>query len=74
MCYSIFIFCALTVGILMKFKSLFYVFSIIPILHLMMYQIKKLKFQDPNNCLRIFKSNNFFGFIIFINILIGKLN
>jgi len=40
----------------------------------MMYQIKKLKFQDPNNCLRIFKSNNFFGFIIFINILIGKLN
>jgi 4-hydroxybenzoate polyprenyl transferase len=72
-CYSIFIICILITGILMKFNYLFFMFLIIPFLHLTMYQIKKLQINNPKNCFNIFKSNNIFGFIIFINILIGKL-
>ena len=30
--------------------------------------------NNPNVCLKIFKSNNFLGLIIFISLLIGKLN
>ena len=72
-CYSVFINCILLTGILMKFNYLFFMFLIIPFLHLTMYQIKKLQTNNPKNCFNIFKSNNIFGFIIFINILIGKL-
>jgi len=35
--------------------------------------LKKLNTKQPINCLNKFKSNNFLGLIIFINILIGKL-
>jgi len=71
-CYLIFIICVLITGILMKFNNIFFMFLIIPTLHLIIYQIKNLNVNNPENCLRIFKSNNFFGFIIFINLLIGK--
>jgi len=71
-CYLIFIICVLITGILMKFNNIFFMFLIIPTLHLTIYQIKNLNVNNPENCLRIFKSNNFFGFIIFINLLIGK--
>jgi 4-hydroxybenzoate polyprenyltransferase len=71
-CYLIFIICILVTGILMKFNYLFFIFSIIPILHLINYQIRNFKVNDPKSCLNIFKSNNTFGFIIFVNILIGK--
>jgi 4-hydroxybenzoate polyprenyltransferase len=72
-CYLIFIVCILTTGILMKFDNLFFIFSIIPILHLTKYQIENLKIKDPNSCLKIFKSNNIFGAIVLINLLIGKI-
>ena len=71
-CYLIFIICVLITGILMKFNNIFFMFLIIPTLHLIIYQIKNLNVNNPENCLKIFKSNNFFGFIIFINLLIGK--
>ena len=71
-CYLIFIICVLITGILMKFNNIFFMFLTIPTLHLIIYQIKNLNVNNPENCLRIFKSNNFFGFIIFINLLIGK--
>ena len=71
-CYLIFIICVLITGILMKFNNIFFMFLAIPTLHLIIYQIKNLNVNNPENCLRIFKSNNFFGFIIFINLLIGK--
>ena len=72
-CYLIFLLCIIITGVLMKFNYLFFIFFIIPLLHLMIVQIKKLNIKDPENCLRIFKSNNFFGLIIFINIFVGKL-
>ena len=71
-CYSIFIFFTLMVGILMKFNNLFFIISILPFLHLLAYQVKNIKINDTSNCLKLFKSNNFFGLLILLTILIGK--
>ena len=72
-CYSIFVLSLLTVGMYMKFNYFFYFSILVSIFHLFYYQIKKFEFNNSANCLKIFKSNNFFGFLIFLNILIGKL-
>ncbi len=72
-CYTIFIICFFTIGIVMEFNNIFFITLILPILHLFLYQIKFLKEKIPENCLKIFKSNNFFGLIIYVNILTGKL-
>jgi len=71
-CYSIFIFFTLMVGILMKFNNLFFIILILPFLHLFAYQVKNIKINDASNCLKIFKSNNFFGLLILLTILVGK--
>ena len=72
-CYLITITCLLAIGIIMKFNFIFYTFLIIPFLHLFFYQIKYLNIEIPENCLKIFKSNNILGFLIFINLLLGKI-
>ena len=71
-CYSIFIFFTLMVGIFMKFNNLFFIILILPVLHLFIYQIKNIKINNTSNCLKIFRSNNFFGLLILLTILIGK--
>jgi len=71
--YFIFIISIFLGGILMNFKFYFFVFMIFPIIHLLVFQIKNLNINLPFDCLHKFKSNNFLGLIIFINILIGKL-
>jgi len=72
-CYLITITCLLAIGIIMKFNFIFYIFLTIPFLHLFFYQIKYLNIEIPENCLKIFKSNNILGFLIFINLLLGKI-
>ena len=72
-CYSIFILCLLIVGNYMNLNYLFFVFLIFPILHLIFVQINKFDKLDGNICLKIFKSNNLFGFIVFLNLLFGKI-
>ena len=72
-CYSIFILCLLIVGNYMNLNYLFFVFLIFPILHLIFVQINKFDKLDGNICLKIFKSNNLLGFIVFLNLLIGKI-
>ena len=57
----------------MKFNLIYFLFLIISIFQLIFYQIYKLNVNDANNCLAKFKSNNFLGLIIFVNLLIGKL-
>ena len=61
------------VGISMNFKLYYFIFLIIPIAQLFIYQIKKLNISDTHDCLTKFKSNNFLGLIVLVNILIGKL-
>jgi 4-hydroxybenzoate polyprenyltransferase len=71
-CYLIFIVSLILVGFFMKLNTLFYFFILFPIAHLFFYQIYIFNYKDPKNCLKIFKSNNFFGAIVLFNILIGK--
>jgi len=72
-CYLIFIFILILIGWLMNFRIFYYLFLFIPIIYLFINQIKIFHANEPINCLRAFKSNNLFGLIIFINVLIGKL-
>jgi len=72
-CYLILILCTFVIGILMKYNYFYFLFLILPTFHLFFYQIKKIKINDPSTCLKVFKSNNFFGALILINILIGKI-
>jgi len=73
LCYLVFIITLITVGIFMKFEHLYFIFLLIPVFHMLFFQIKNFKIEDPMNCLIIFKKNNFLGFLIFTNILIGKI-
>ena len=72
-CYLILYISFLSTGILMNFNLAYFGFSLIIFLHLFFYQLKKLNINNPSVCLKLFKSNNFFGFLVFLNILIGKL-
>ena len=71
--YCMFIISLFLIGILMNFKMYYFLFMIVPALHLLVFQISRLNINLPLDCLSKFKSNNFLGLIIFINILIGKL-
>jgi len=72
-CYSFLILSILTVGLLMNYSYFFYLGLLITISHLFFYQIKFFDSKNPSNCLKVFKSNNTIGLIIFCNILIGKI-
>jgi 4-hydroxybenzoate polyprenyl transferase len=73
LCYIVFVTSLIIIGLLMKFKFLYYVFLVIPIFNMFFLQIKNFKIEDPVNCLNLFKKNNFLGFLIFFNLLIGKI-
>ena len=72
-CYFIFIACIFTTGILMRFDYLFFLFLILLIIQLFFYQLKYFKKENHYTCLKIFKSNNFFGALVLLNILFGKI-
>ena len=72
-CYLIFIISLIFIGYKMNFSNLYFFGLIIIILHLFFYQLFNLNIESGKDCLKIFKSNNFLGFLIFVNILIGKI-
>ena len=72
LCYSIFFVLLVLVGVLMQFSNIFYLTLTITFLHLFFYQIKFLNTKIPENCMKIFKSNNLLGLIVFLNIIAGK--
>ena len=71
--YFFFISSLILIGVLMNFKIIYFLFMLLPIYHLFIFQIIKLETSLPNDCFRKFKSNNLLGFLILINIFIGKL-
>ncbi len=71
--YSLFVASLVLIGVLMNFKNIYFLFMLLPIYHLFVFQIKKLDTSLTSDCLVKFKSNNFLGFLVLINILIGKL-
>ena len=72
LCYSIFFVLLILVGVLMQFSNIFYLTLTITFFHLFFYQIKLLNIKIPENCMKIFKSNNVLGLIVFLNIIAGK--
>ena len=72
-CYSIFFTSLLTVGYLMQLNEFYYLFLVFIILQLFFFQLKKLDIKEASNCLKIFRSNNFLGLIVFIGIITGKI-
>ncbi len=72
-CYLTFIASLILIGVQMKFNLIYFLFLLIPVFQLIFFQIYKLNTKIPENCLSKFKSNNFLGLIIFINLLIGKI-
>jgi len=72
-CYSITILSLIFLGFIMNFNFIYFLFLIFPFVHLFFFQLIKLNAKNPNLCLKIFKSNNLFGLIIFLNLLVGKL-
>ena len=59
-------------GYFMKVHYSYFILLILPMYHLFLYQIKTFNTDNPESYLKVFKSNNFFGLIIFINILLTK--
>ena len=72
-CYVVLFSMTITTGIMENFNIFYYAFSLIIGYHLFVYQLKNINLNNPINCLKIFKSNNIFGFLIFVQILIGKI-
>ena len=71
-CYSLLLILFLIGGYFMEFNNIYYFLAFIPFLHLFFYQMKIFNSKDSESCLRVFKSNNMFGLIIFLNVLIIK--
>ena len=73
LCYLLFISSLIIVGFIMNFNYLFYIILLTSMIHLLFFQVYRLNFRNPKDCLRIFKSNNLLGFLILINLFIGKI-
>ena len=71
--YLIFIVVLTYLGIMMNFNKIYFGGLILITMHLFIFQIKNLDINLKSKCLKIFKSNNFLGLLIFLNLLIGKI-
>tara|TARA_B100000579_G_C22824004_1_gene852103 strand:+ start:1382 stop:2242 length:861 start_codon:yes stop_codon:yes gene_type:complete len=71
LCYLVFFLMFYSYGIFLGLDKSYYIFSIFPALHLI-FQISKIDIKNSKQNLGIFKSNNFFGFLIFLNLLISN--
>ena len=71
-CYSTFLLSLIIIGILNRFNVVYFIFLVIIVYHMYFVQIKKFKPNNPLSCLKIFKSNNLLGLLIFISLLIGR--
>jgi len=71
-CYASVLFFFVLGGYFMKLHPSYFVLNFFVCFHLFLYQLKNFNSKKPNICLKVFKSNNFFGLIVFLNILIAK--
>ncbi len=74
LCYIIFLSSLIFIGFLNEFGKLYYSSLLLTIWHMYFIQLKNFNPNNPEICLKIFKSNNFLGLIIFISLLVGKIN
>ena len=72
-CYSIFFISLFYIGLSMIFSYIYFFGLFLIFLHLFIFQILQLNINKEKICLKIFKSNNFLGFLVFVNLLFGKI-
>ena len=73
MCYLMFFLNLIIVGTLLGLNMVFYLITIVIGFQLYFLQLKKLNIKSPNNCLKIFKSNNNIGFFVLLSLVLGKI-
>jgi 4-hydroxybenzoate polyprenyltransferase len=73
LCYLIFSIILILVGWFLKYNIYYFMLQIIISFQLFYYQVYKLNIKNSKLCLNIFKSNNILGFLVFLNLIIGKL-
>ena len=71
-CYSIFFLTLVFLGYVMAFNNIFFLFMTLIFIHLFYFQIKRLDIKNEKNCLKIFKSNNSLGFLVYLSLIIVK--
>ena len=72
-CYSIFLLIILTIGYFMSLNKLSLFLYILIFIQMFYFQLNKLNTKNPSSCLKIFKSNNFLGLLIFLGLIVGKI-
>jgi len=72
-CYFLYLISLLVTGYLLNFNKISLLIFILILIHMLYFQLKKLKIDNSINCLKIFKSNNILGLIVLIGLMIGKL-
>ena len=72
-CYSIFLISLLIVGYSMSLNKISFAIFLLIVLQMFYFQLRKLNIEIPSNCLKIFKSNNFLGLLIFLGLIVGKI-
>ncbi len=72
-CYLIFLITLNYIGFLMNFNKIYFFGLLIVFCHLFFFQVRNINIKSQEKCLKIFKSNNFLGLIILINLIIGKI-
>ena len=72
-CYTVFLFTILMIGLLMDLNKIFYFIYLIIFLQMFYFQIKKFNPKNELNCLKIFKSNNLLGLLVFLGLVAGKI-
>ena len=73
LCYTFFLSSIFLVGYLMKLNEIYFILLFFVAFQMIFFQLKKLDINLPENCLRIFKSNNFLGIIVYFAFLSGKI-
>ena len=64
-CYFVCILFLIILGFLIENKIYYFTFLIFPAMHFF-YQMTRLDRNNSNSCLMIFRSNNLFGFLVFV--------
>ena len=57
---------------LMDLNKLYFIFLLIIAFQIYYFQMTKLNIKNKISCLKVFKSNNFLGLLVFTALLVGK--
>jgi 4-hydroxybenzoate polyprenyltransferase len=73
LCYSIFLISLIILGFLMSLNKYYFIIILLIAAQMYYYQIFKLNITNAYDCLKVFKSNNVLGLIVFVSLLVGRI-